>query len=186
MKLIPPPHVPIQILSKESWNMHRALALERLRLSSPSCIYSREIWSGERNILCFRSSMVMPFSSEAIHSLLSFSCLMASMRLHKASCLSFLLFLKVIKLLSAALKRASPLSVPSQIFPFVSLVRHRTSFPGRLIGLSGSCRKFFTLLSFSERMLKPPLTWPIYKFPSPPSNTVHVCSSGKLGIVFLL
>ena len=101
MKLIPPPHVPIQILSKESWNMHRALALERLRLSSPSCIYSREIWSGERNILCFRSSMVMPFSSEAIHSLLSFSCLMASMRLHKASCLSFLLFLKVIKLLSA-------------------------------------------------------------------------------------
>ena len=27
MKLIPPPHVPIQILSKESWNMHRALAL---------------------------------------------------------------------------------------------------------------------------------------------------------------
>ena len=119
MKLIPPPHVPIQILSKESWNMHRALALERLRLSSPSCIYSREIWSGERNILCFRSSMVMPFSSEAIHSLLSFSCLMASMRLHKASCLAFLLFLKVIKLLSAALKRASPLSVPSQIFPFV-------------------------------------------------------------------
>ena len=44
----------------------------------------------------------------------------------------------------------------------------------------------FTLLSFSERMLKPPLTWPIYKFPPPPSNTVHVCSSGKPGIVFLL
>ena len=166
--------------------MHRALALERLRLSSPSCIYSREICSGERNMLCLRSSIVMPFNSEAIQSLLSFNCLIANIRLHKAVYLSFLLFLKVIKFWSIALKRAKPLSVPNHIFPLVSLVRHRTSFPGRLVGSPERFWKFFTLLSLRERMLNPPLTWPIYRLPSPPSNTVHVCSQDKAGTVFLL
>ena len=186
IKLIPPPHVPIQMLSKESWNIHRALALERLRLSSPSWIYSRETCSGERNILCLRSSIVMPLSSEAIQSLPSFNCLIANIRLHKAAYLSFLLFLKVIKLWSATLKRARPLSVPSHILPFVSLVRHRTSLPGRLFGSPEWFWKFFTFLSLSERILNPWPTWPMYRFPSPPSSTVHVCSQDKAGTVFLL
>ena len=155
IKLIPPPHVPIQILSKESWNMHRALALERLRLSAPSCIYSREISSGERNILCLRFNMAMPLSSEAIQSLLSFSWRMDNIRLHKVAYLSFLLFLNVMKFSLVASYRANPLFVPNQIFPFTSFIIQNTSLPGKLIGFPASFRKFFTLLSFVERILKP-------------------------------
>ena len=135
--------------------MHRALALERLRLSSPSCMYSREISSGERNILCFRFNIAMPFSSEAIQSLLSFSWRIDNIRLHKVSYLSFLFFLNVMKFSLAALYRANPLFVPNQIFPFVSFIIQNTSLPGKLIGFPASFRKFFTLLSLRERILNP-------------------------------
>ena len=122
--------------------MHRALALERLRLSAPSCIYSREISSGERNILCLRFNMAMPLSSEAIQSLLSFSWRMDNIRLHKVAYLSFLLFLNVMKFSLAASYRANPLFVPNQIFPFTSFIIQNTSLPGKLIGFPASFRKF--------------------------------------------
>ena len=171
---MPPPHVPIQILSKESWNIHRALALERLRLSSPSCMYSIESSSGERNIPCFRFNMAIPLSSEAIQSLLSFNCRIDNIRLHKVAYLSFLLFLNVIKFSLAALYRANPLFVPNQMLPFASFMIQNTSLPGKLAGFPVSFWKFFTLLSLREKILNPLPTWPIYKLLSPPSNTVHV------------